>query len=121
MTKEDYLEFCRGLPDTLVDQPFDKDFSTYAARHRQSKKWFALVMELNGKDIVNLKCEPMSAEFYRKVYKGVIPAYHMNKRLWNTVYLQSDVPDSLIMQITEESFQLTAEGKCDKKLKNNEK
>ncbi|MGN1113624.1 MAG: MmcQ/YjbR family DNA-binding protein [Oscillospiraceae bacterium] len=120
MTKQEFIEFCSSISNALVDQPFENDFSTYAARHLQSRKWFALIMDLHGKTVVNLKCEPMSAEFYRKVYKGVIPAYHMNKRLWNTVYLQSDVPDRVIMQMTEDSFKLTSKGKCDKRLKNNE-
>lgn len=107
MTKEKYIEFCKSIIGAGVDQPFNEDFLTYVARHNDSRKWFALIMELDGKAIVNLKCEPMQADFFRNVYQGVIPAYHMNKVHWNTVYLQSDVPDEVIEQMTLDSFYLT--------------
>ena len=107
MTKEDFIEFCKNITGATVDQPFNDDFKTFAARHSDTKKWFALIMELNGKDIVNLKCEPIQADFYRKVYQSVVPAYHMNKNHWNTVYLQGDTPDEVLKQMTLDSFDLT--------------
>ncbi len=111
MTKEEYLDFCRSILGASVDRPFNDDFTSYAARHTLSRKWFAVVMELDGKDIVNLKCEPMQADFFRSVYKGIIPAYHMNKVHWNTVYLDLDVPDEEIKSMTLESFRLTEKPK----------
>ena len=58
-------------------------------------------------DVVNLKCDPMEADFLRRVYEGVTPAYHMNKTHWNTVYFDSDVPDDEFIRMTEISFNLT--------------
>ena len=107
MTKKDYIDFCKNIGGAAVDQPFPDDFETYAVRHELSRKWFALIMELNGKTVVNLKCEPMQSDFLRSVYKGVIPAYHMNKTHWNTVFLDDDVPDDEIKRMTLNSFQLT--------------
>lgn len=115
MTKENYLSFCTNIVGAVVDQPFPEDFVTYAARHKINRKWFALIMELDGKYVVNLKCEPMQADFLRSIYSGVIPAYHMNKKHWNTVFLNSDVPDDEIERMTLESFRLT--DKKRKKLK----
>lgn len=107
MTKEKYIEFCESIIGTGIDQPFKDDFLTFVARHKDSRKWFSLIMEHDGKVIVNLKCEPMQADFFRSVYQGVIPGYHMNKAHWNTVYLDSDVPDEIIEQMTLDSFNLT--------------
>lgn len=90
-----------------VDQPFEEDFSTYVARHYDSRKWFALIFDVKGKPAVNLKCDPMEADFLRRVYEGVTPAYHMNKTHWNTVYFDSDVPDDEFIRMTEISFNLT--------------
>ena len=73
----------------------------------ETRKWFALVMAHDGKTIVNMKCEPMEADFLRSAYEGVTPAYHMNKVHWNTVYLDSDVPDEEIFRMTMNSFELT--------------
>lgn len=121
MTKEKYLDFCRSIPGTSVDHPFNEDFNSYVARHTLNRKWFALVMELDGKDIVNLKCDPMQADFLRSVYKGVTAAYHMNKTHWNTIYLDSDVPDAEIENMTLESFRLTEKPKHKTSVKGNGK
>lgn len=108
MTKDAYIEFCKNLGGAEIDRPFNEDFDSTVARHSDNKKWFALVMEYNGKYIVNLKCDPMESDFLRSVFKGVIPAYHMNKTHWNSVYLESDVPDEEIERMTLNSFALTA-------------
>lgn len=107
MTCEEFLEFCRNISGASVDQPFDGDFDTYAARHTLSRKWFALVMLHEGRHIVNLKCDPQEADLLRKLFNGVVPAYHMNKTHWNTIILNSDLPDEEIKRMTMNSFALT--------------
>ena len=107
MTKEAYIEFCKNMGGVEVDQPFNEDFESTVARHSDTKKWFALIMEYQGKTVVNLKCDPMESDFLRSVFNGVIPAYHMNKVHWNTVFLDSDVPDEEIERMTLVSFGLT--------------
>ncbi len=107
MTCEEFLEFCRNIPGASVDQPFDGDFETYVARHTLSRKWFALVMIHEGRHIVNLKCDPQEADLLRKLFNGVVPAYHMNKTHWNTIILNSDLPDEEIKRMTMNSFALT--------------
>ena len=107
MTCEEFLEFCQNIPGASVDQPFDGDFETYVARHTLSRKWFALVMLHEGRHIVNLKCDPQEADLLRKLFKGVVPAYHMNKVHWNSVYLDSDVPAEELERMVRSSFELT--------------
>lgn len=58
MTRKEYLDYCETISAAVLDTPFD-DGETVAVRHRDTRKWFALVMEHNGKTIVNMKCEPM--------------------------------------------------------------
>lgn len=108
MTKEEYLAYCRSLKGVLIDQPFQKDRTSYIARHEATGKWFGLITELEGKFIVNLKCDPQEALFLRNAFEGVIPAWHMNKEHWNTVYLESDVPKEELERMTEESYRLTS-------------
>lgn len=107
MTKEEYLDFCGSLGGAELDSPFRDDFESVVARHSAGRKWFALVMRLGEKWVVNLKCEPMEADLLRKLFEGVTPAYHMNKTHWNTVYLESDVPREEIERMTLSSFELT--------------
>ena len=56
---------------------------------------------------VNLKCEPMKADFWRRVYKSVIPAYHMNKTHWNSVILDDSVEADVIKEMINDSYALT--------------
>ncbi|WP_295207806.1 MmcQ/YjbR family DNA-binding protein [Ruminococcus sp.] len=116
MTKEKYLEFCSGIAGACCDMPFNEDFETTALRHIDTRKWFGLLMKLDGKYIVNLKLSPEEVLFYQSVYKGACKAYHMNKTHWITIYLDSDVPDDEIENLTLISFGMTA-----KKAKNRPK
>lgn len=108
MTREEYLEYCASIVGAVQDKPFPDDNVSIVARHRDTRKWFALIMQLDGRDIVNLKCDPMEADFLRSAYSGVIPSYHMNKTHWNTIYLSSDVPDEEIKRMTMNSYCLTS-------------
>ena len=107
MTKREYAEFCASLPGAVIDRPFEKDFVSWVARHESSRKWFAVVMEKDGRTLINLKCEPAEDELLRSVYAGVVPAYHMNKTHWNTVYPDADVPPEELLRMTENSYRLT--------------
>lgn len=108
MTKKEYLEYCGTIAAAVSDRPFENDAESVVFRHSDTLKWFALVMELDSGTVVNLKCKPMEADFLRSAYKGVTPAYHMNKTHWNSVYIESDVPDDEIRRMTMNSFCLTA-------------
>ena len=111
MTKEEYLDFCRNLGGATADQPFNEDFETWALRHEDTGKWFALLLRHDGKWLVNLKCDPMEAELLRKLYSGVIPAYHMNKSHWVTVALDGTASDEMAAFLTGVSFDLTQKNK----------
>lgn len=111
MTKEQLIEYALTFAGAAADCPFEGDTETVVLRHSGTGKWFGIIMRLDGRDIVNLKCEPANADFLRSVYKGVIPAYHMNKTHWNTVYLDSDVPDGELENMVSGSFSLTSKKK----------
>lgn len=109
MTRSDLISFCLTFPSAYEDYPFDDmtdDHAWTVMRHRGNKKSFALIYERHGKLCVNLKCEPMEADFLRKVFADVTPAYHMNKTHWNTVTLGGDVPEEDIMRMVERSYDL---------------
>lgn len=107
MNRDAYLEWCSELNGAIIDQPFEADFSSYIVRHADTRKWFAAVLEHNGRQFVNLKCEPVEGEFLRSVYSGIAPGYHMNKMHWISVFFESDVPDELLRQLTLASSRLT--------------
>ena len=107
MNRDEFLDYCRDLPGAIVDQPFEDGFETYIARHGDSRKWFAAALEHDGRQFVNLKCDPIESEFLRSVYSGIVPGWHMNKTHWITVFYDSDVPDELLRQLALASYRLT--------------
>ena len=105
MTIQQLIDLCLTLPATYVDYPFGED--SPVMRHRGNKKMFALIGERHGAIYINLKCEPMRAEFLRSVYRSVTPGWHMNKTHWNTVTMGGDVPPDELQAMVEHSFDLT--------------
>jgi predicted DNA-binding protein (MmcQ/YjbR family) len=55
---------------------------------------------------VNLKCEPQLAEQLREAHPAVRPGYHMNKRHWNTVAVDGSIPDQMLRDMIEDSYDL---------------
>ena len=55
---------------------------------------------------VSLKCEPALAAHLRTVHPAVTPGYHLNKRHWNTVVIDGSLPDALIAEMVEDSYDL---------------
>ncbi len=119
MTKQEFLEYCSGRYGTTADYPFDKDFETAVLRHKDNKKWYAIVMRVSRNkfdedsgetvDVVNLKI-PLSLCGAYDVFGGVYPAYHMNKRHWISVLLP-DVPDDLLHHLVDLSYDATSSKK----------
>ena len=109
ITRKELIDFCLTFPDVYEDYPFD-DFTEpgkwAVMRHRTNKKSFAYIFGQNGRLCVNLKCDPMEADFLRRLFKDVTPGYHMNKTHWNTVMLGGDVADDVLRRLIKKSYEL---------------
>jgi len=57
-----------------------------------------------------LKCEAELAIDLRLQYAAVIPGYHFNKRLWNTVHMDGTVPDDEIIEMVSHSYEQVVAG-----------
>lgn len=108
LTRDEMIDFCLKLGGTGCDFPFELDNNYCVARHSRSRKWFALIYCRNGELYINVKCDPMEAEFLRDTYRDVTPGYHMNKTHWNTIRIGGDVPREIICSMLETSYGLTA-------------
>ncbi|MFC4810531.1 MmcQ/YjbR family DNA-binding protein [Paenibacillus sp. GCM10023250] len=67
-------------------------------------KLFALFYEDKG--FLNLKCDPLIAENLREQHEDIRPAYHMNKKHWNTIILEGSLPESDIFAMIDRSYDL---------------
>ncbi|HEY4155016.1 MAG TPA: MmcQ/YjbR family DNA-binding protein [Puia sp.] len=54
----------------------------------------------------NVKCDPEQAEIFREEYPSVIPAYHMNKKHWNTIILDGRISSRIVWEMIDASYLL---------------
>ncbi len=59
---------------------------------------------------VSVKCEPLLAEQLRATYPEIRPGYHLNKRHWNTVTVDGALPDRMVLDLIEDSYDLVVDG-----------
>ena len=105
MTKRELIDYCLTYPSAFEDYPFGDVAAVI--RHSGNKKTFALIGYRNDRLYINLKCEPMKADFLRNAFEGVTPGWHMNKTHWNTVHLDRDVPEQELYDMIGHSYDLT--------------
>jgi len=55
---------------------------------------------------VSVKCDPEIAVDLRASHAAIRPGYHLNKRHWNTLTLDGSLPDKLVRELIEDSYDL---------------
>ncbi len=72
-------------------------------------KMFA-ILSTRGFEGVSLKCDPHLAEILREQYDGVGHRYHLDRRHWISVCLDSDVPLEEVERLAAQSYELVCAG-----------
>ncbi|MEU6809709.1 MmcQ/YjbR family DNA-binding protein [Streptomyces sp. NPDC046831] len=103
MSPEELRALCLSFDAAVEDFPFDAETSVFKVGGRL----FALT-NLGTRPLrVNLKCDPEDAVRLRAEYAGlIVPGWHMNKRHWNTVTADGTLPDRLVRELVEDSYDL---------------
>lgn len=107
---QDYL---LNKPQAVLSFPFGGDVKVY----KVNNKMFATlslgeVVKTEAASAekaywwLNLKCDPEEAVMLRDIFPAIIPGYHMNKRLWNTVILDGSIPQGEVERMVDNSFML---------------
>jgi predicted DNA-binding protein (MmcQ/YjbR family) len=102
MDLELFREYCLRKPGATEDMPFGGDVLVF----RVGGKMFALAPLDEVPATANLKCDPDLALELRDRYEQVRPGYHMNKRHWNTVEIESGIPDVELRKMIDHSYEL---------------
>ena len=103
---------CLSFPGAFEDFPFGPETSVFKVRAhvaggtRQEAKMFAASALDAGDLSVSLKCEPALAEQLRAAHPEITGAWHMNKTHWNGVRLDGALPDAMVRDMVEESYDL---------------
>ena len=90
------------MPESVEDYPFYPDILVPKVKG----KMFATLSQRNGIGQMNLKCDPDEAVALRDIFPSVSPGYHMNKKHWNTVTLDGNIPSNEIKRMIENSYYL---------------
>ncbi len=106
MHGEQLIEYCLDKPGAIHDYQADWE----ADRVSVAGKMFALLGELDGRPIISLKCDPARADLLRQAFSDIIPGYYLNKTHWNTLFLDGTLPDELIHENIDHSYQLVVRG-----------
>ena len=95
---------------------FAKYPSFLVFRHNGNRKWFAVIMDIPGKNlclpgddeisVVNLKCDTRLIGAFRDCL-SIFPGWHMNKAHWLSVALDGTVEEEKLKFLVDMSYELT--------------
>lgn len=108
MNIEEFREYCLSLKGASEKMPFPHVADAYSRDvlcFYVADKWFCFV-NIEIFDFCCLKCQPEEAEELRAAYIGIQPGWHMNKKYWNSVYFNQDVPDEKIKELVRKSYDI---------------
>lgn len=100
MNIEDVRQFCLSLKNTTECLPFDDVSLVFKV---ENKMYLLLPLDA-AEPSLSLKCHPEWVEELRQRYRAVEPAFHFNKKYWNTIYLERDMPDEQIKHWIRHSY-----------------
>jgi predicted DNA-binding protein (MmcQ/YjbR family) len=102
MDSSDLRSWCLRQPGAIEDFPFGPEHSVF----KVASKMFALSALERTPLEVSVKCEPELAVGLREAHAAIRPGYHLNKRHWNTITLDGSLPDQLVRELIEDSYDL---------------
>jgi predicted DNA-binding protein (MmcQ/YjbR family) len=102
MNQEEIREYCISKPGVSEGFPFNDTALVF----KVAGKMFALLDLSEDSKGLTLKCEPGLAIELREQFPDVTPAYHFNKKHWNTIYLDGTIPDKELFAWIDHSYDL---------------
>jgi predicted DNA-binding protein (MmcQ/YjbR family) len=109
-------KICLSFPGAYEDYPFGPETAVFRVRAGVSggAGQVARLFALSSMDVrdfyVNLKCEPTLAAQFRAAHPEITGAWHMNKTHWNGVRLDGALPDNMVRDMVEDSYDLVVSG-----------
>jgi predicted DNA-binding protein (MmcQ/YjbR family) len=102
VTLENLRTYCAQKKGSIEDFPFD--FSTLV--FKVGPRMYALT-DIDAEELsINFKCDPELSIILRSQYPQITPGYHMNKKHWNTIYIDGRIPDHEIYRLIDHSYEL---------------
>lgn len=111
MNIEYIREYCLLKQGTSEGFPFDESTLVF----KVLDKMFALTSLDRQPTQINLKCDPEYALELRDEYEDITGGYHMSKKHWNTVMVEGDLEDQMIVSLIDHSYDLVVSSFTKKK------
>jgi predicted DNA-binding protein (MmcQ/YjbR family) len=102
MDAAEFREYCLTKAGASEGTPFGPDVLVF----KVGGKMFALAALDEVPTTVNLKCNPDLALDLRDRYEQIKPGYHMNKKHWNTIEIEGDIPAIELRRMIDHSYEL---------------
>ena len=107
-------EYLLSKPEAWEDLPFYPDVAVMKVKN----KMFATLSPPSVKEIeengdcyrINLKCDPEEAIQLRDVFESVSAGYYINKKRWDTVILNGEVPMGELERMIDNYYALVVKG-----------
>lgn len=110
MNHKQLEEYILSKPGSCLDYPFGEGTAVYKVGSKETAKMFALIRDGSDPAQVSLKCTPELAETLREKYETVMPGYHLNKKLWNTIVCTGQIEEDYLFSLVDLSYRLVVEG-----------
>lgn len=94
-------EAALALPGTEIYR-FTSRSEAEAAR--VGGKWFMLLAQVEGHQLINLKAAPDDVRAIQATYPEAIPAWHMNKTHWYSLQPGPSITPELVGELIAESY-----------------
>jgi predicted DNA-binding protein (MmcQ/YjbR family) len=98
---ESIRNYCLKKKGKITEEfPFDEEVLVFKVFGK-----IFLLTNINAIPLsVNLKCDAERAVDLRERFSSITPAWHMNKKMWNTVEIDRAVPEKLIYELIDHSY-----------------
>lgn len=107
MNVEEVREYALAKKEVTEGFPFGEGVLVF----KVAGKMF-LLMSIDSKPLrVNLKMNVELVEQYREKYSDVLPGYHMNKKMWNSVLFDTGtIPNTELRWMIDHSYAEVVKG-----------
>jgi predicted DNA-binding protein (MmcQ/YjbR family) len=111
VTLQEFEARCAAKAGVTADYPGKGD----VVWMKVGGKMFAMTnvkpMTMDGAEVqkfhfINLKCDPDRSRMLRDTHRDIRPGWHQNKIHWNSLYLNGDIPDDLVGDLIDHSYDL---------------
>jgi predicted DNA-binding protein (MmcQ/YjbR family) len=107
MNIETLRSYALSLPGVSETFPFGDDVIVFKVKEK-----LFLLIPLNEEGLqFNVKCDPGYALKLREQYSCIQPGYHMNKKHWNTIFVDGALSNEQIIKFVDDSYALVNKSK----------